>query len=342
MRDDAADTICLVGDFSPVLDEGYKNTAHAIAGWLTSRHHEVLRINVKELFSARSWTILTTGRPRILHIITQPTPSSLLLLRSLRARWPRVKTVVSALKPDRYLPAGTTHGWRKVLLSVADPDLVLVQSGRDLELLSPLNRRVAYLPNGVDTERFRPPRSGEKAELRTKYGLMAERPIALHVGHIRAERNLLSLADLPNSGVDVLVAGSLYMGENTQLLGKLDAAGIRVLAGYQPAVEELYRLADCYVFPVRPGNSLSMPLSILEAMATDLPIVTTPFSGVVHAFDTVRGVTMVSDAAGIPAAVTAALTDSRSPETRRAVLPMSWDTVTSELEHHYSLLSALA
>ena len=66
----------------------------------------------------------------------------------------------------------------------------------------------------------------------------------------------------------------------------LEAAGVRVLRENLPAIHELYQLADVYLFPVqRADAAMEIPLSVLEAMAVNLPIITTPFGRLTELFE---------------------------------------------------------
>jgi glycosyltransferase involved in cell wall biosynthesis len=69
-----------------------------------------------------------------------------------------------------------------------------------------------------------------------------------------------------------------------ELKDKLKQAGITIVDRYIPDIEEIYQLSDCYVFPVKKESSaISLPLSILEARACGLPVLTTDF-GSIQAF----------------------------------------------------------
>ena len=55
--------------------------------------------------------------------------------------------------------------------------------------------------------------------------------------------------------------------------------GVRVISQYLP-IAEAYHLADGYIFPARDEvAAIGLPLSVLEALACNLPVVATPFGG---------------------------------------------------------------
>jgi glycosyltransferase involved in cell wall biosynthesis len=327
--------ICLVGDFSEKLDEGYKNTGHYLSNNLAAAH-TVVRLNVKQIRTAAFWRAALKARPQIIHTIARPTNQSLLLTRLLARAHPRARTVVSALKADAYFANGQISTAQRRLVPAMRPDLVLVQNDEASTLFSTLGCAVSHLPNGVDLERFKPVFADRKRELRQKYGIDATRPVTLHVGHLEAARNLAALRTLPDAGIQVVVAGSLYMGTNHDVIRQLEAFGFQLFKGYQPHIEELYMLADCYVFTPRPGNSLTMPLSVLEAMACDLPVITTRFEGLVQAFDECPGFQFIDEGDAMLPRVQAALSAPR--RTREMVRPYSWQSVVDQLQNYYQEL----
>jgi glycosyltransferase involved in cell wall biosynthesis len=277
--------------------------------------------------------------PQIVHTIAQPTNNSLLLTRLLRQYWPHARSVVSALSADQYFPAAAIQRKHRLLMPLCRPDLVLVQSAHAAGLFAQLGCRVRFLPNGVDLKRFKPVGPDEKRMLRGKYGLDPDRPVVLHVGHLIPNRNLTALERLPGAGIQVLVAGSLYMGTHDDLIARLERSGYHVRKGYQPQVEELYALSDLYVFPLRPGNSLTTPLSILEAMACNLPVLATRFAGLEHAFPAGQGLQYIDDADDLLLPIQRALTLLSSGglqvNTREMVQGYSWASIADQLHAYY-------
>jgi glycosyltransferase involved in cell wall biosynthesis len=326
--------VFIVGDFSPDLDEGYKNTSHALAAHLESAC-DVVRINAKQFTATQMRRILALPRPDIIHTVAQPTHQSLLLTRGLQARWPSARTVVSALRADKYLSPEGVGLIHRAIARFARLDMILVQNDEARTAFSALGYNVRELGNGVDLERYRPPLEGEKQAIRAAFGLSPEGPLVLHVGHLEPDRNLLALKGLPRRGVDVAVAGSLYMGVHENLIANLVSAGYHVFKGYLPNVHELYRAADLYVFPLRPGNSLSMPLSVLEAMATNLRVITTRFSGLMHAFPEGNGLTFTDFKDDLVPDIERALAAPDTVSTRAMAEPYAWSAVVTRLTGIY-------
>jgi glycosyltransferase involved in cell wall biosynthesis len=158
--------------------------------------------------------------------------------------------------------------------------VVFVPSYASLLHLSDLSLRGELVPVGVDLAQFRPPHDGEKEALRHKHGVPQDATVYLHVGHLSPKRNvgvLSQLAALP--GAHVIVIGSTSTPEDSALRSGLEAAGVRVIREFVP-VEEFYRLADCYVFPVIDSEGcVEIPLSVVESLASGLPVIARPFGG---------------------------------------------------------------
>src|SRR5579875_1427841 len=212
------------------------------------------------------------------------------------------------------------------------PDLLLLPTDEDRRRALAAGLNAVCISGGVDLERFRPPRPGEKELLRRKWGLPLDRRILLHVGHLRAGRNLSALLPLAaTAGVTVVVVAIRHGGaESERLRADLAQGGVVLLEGYQPNVEELYRLADVYVFPTASReDAVAMPLSVLEALASDLPVVSLKFGALPERLGSAPGVYLVDTAAEL---VTRALeVRGREAATRRLAEPYAWSAIADRV-----------
>ncbi len=139
---------------------------------------------------------------------------------------------------------------------------------------------VRRLCAGVDAERFCPVSRQEKEALRKQYGLPEEKPIVLHVGHLKKGRNVAQLLRLSPQFHGVLVVSPHTAEEqDAQLkLQLLEKENITLIEDYIPQIQQIYQLSDVYLFPVVQEEScIDSPLSALEAAACGIPVVTTDF-----------------------------------------------------------------
>jgi glycosyltransferase involved in cell wall biosynthesis len=125
--------------------------------------------------------------------------------------------------------------------------------------------RLRYLPNGVDCDRFRP----------TTESRDDDAFVIGAVGGLRAEKDhatlLTALASMQHRGAVVELVGDgperAALAEQAQRLCIADRVG---LVGSLPDPAAAYRRFDCFCLPSRTEQ---MPLSLLEAMASGLPVV---------------------------------------------------------------------
>jgi len=219
---------------------------------------------------------ITSFLPEVIIYVPSPsdTVSSFLRAYALHRHAPRARIGMVALIPRRHA------GRLKVLLGATAPHVVFVPSYASLLHLSDLSLRGELVPVGIDLAQFRPPHEGEKEALRRAHGVPPDATVYLHVGHLSPKRNVGVLSRLAaEPGAYVIVIGSTSTPEDAAVRAGLEAAGVRVIREFVP-VEEFYRLADCYVFPVIDSEGcVEIPLSVLESLASGLPVIARPFGG---------------------------------------------------------------
>lgn len=140
--------------------------------------------------------------------------------------------------------------------------------------------RVIYLKTGVDAEKFAPVSEQKARELKIKHGFDPDRPIVLHVGHMKEGRNVSQLMKIDEKYQVLLVTSTLSKERQDLELKKrlLQCPQIRVMEGYIPCIEEIYQMSDVYFFPVQTaGHCIDVPLSCLEAAACNKPVITTEY-----------------------------------------------------------------
>ena len=223
------------------------------------------------------------------------------------------------------------------------PALAFVLSKKSARAMEEAGIRAAVVPLGVDSRIFRPPETGEREALRRKYGIGAEK-VMLHIGHITASRNLQLLKRALRPGRQVLVVASTSTQAQSEIAHDLGESQVKTISTFLENVEEIYRLADCYLFPTwHQTGAIEIPLSILEAMATNLAVVTTTFGGIPDMFAEGKGLFIASRESEFVEKIEKAL-GAGEVATRDLVKDLSWENAASrivdEMEKRSGMVSA--
>jgi glycosyltransferase involved in cell wall biosynthesis len=131
--------------------------------------------------------------------------------------------------------------------------------------------KIVNMHNGVDFELFHPPTAKRKIALRQKYNLPAEQTLALFVGRFVPKKGFRKLLHAVSEDYTIVFVGgnkpdSIKSNKQAIFLGSLS----------QKETAEIYRACDVFVLP---SEGEGFPLSIQEAMASGLPIITTDDHG---------------------------------------------------------------
>jgi len=275
--------IIFIGDFTGKGDEGLSQISKKISE-LVNDCYNVKNINTKDIFHIVTIVEIIKFKPDIIHYITGPTLRSFIILTILKlVLLNNVKTIVSATRPffrRKYFN----------LLKIFPIDLIFTQAKKWEIVFKKAAIDTVFLPNPIDTNKFKN-REFLHTGLRRKYNLPYNKKILLHIGHIKANRNLRVFVEkhdeLVKRNFQVVIVSSSYFAEDQKLMSELKASGVIILSDYFSNIEEIYSLADVYIFPVKGLEDnyfpegynevgvVDMPLTILEALAVGVPILST-------------------------------------------------------------------
>ncbi len=248
---------------------------------------------------------------------------SFLRARSLKRIQPSARVALVLTQGRRH-----TAPVRKLLHRLA-PDAVLCQSAATGRYLESIGITSTFLPSGVDLGRFQPVSAAERRRLRTRLGLPVDDYLVLHAGHLKHGRNTGLLGQLEGVGRGVMLAGR-SAGRDPRVKRHLEAQGVIVIDTYVERVEELYQAVDCYLFPVRETDAaMEFPLSVLEAMACDLPVVAHPYGGLPLALEPRDGLVFAESDDELIQAV--ARSKHVHSNTRQQATSFGWDKTAATL-----------
>ncbi len=174
---------------------------------------------------------------------------------------------VNGQKLRRVLTRRIALRWSDVVL----PSTVLLRAAREVWRLP--ERRLHHIPNGLDIGRFRP--EGPRAAL----PLTGAGPVIGTVAALRPEKNLsrllhaVALLRQGGEALQLLVVGDGPERSRLEALAAdLGISDSVLFAGHVPDPASTYRAMDLFVLS---SDTEQMPFSVIEAMASGLPVVAT-------------------------------------------------------------------
>jgi len=316
------------------MDEGMRNLSSLIAHHLEMKH-DVLFLDLRDVLSVEFWRKVKAFNPDIIHYLHGPTLKSFMITKILATYSDCSKTIMSAMRPIILRP----FAW---LLFFLKPNIILTQSLESENLFQRYGIRTQFFPSGVDVNRFFPVDDHKKKQLRRKYNLDESEFYILHIGSIKEGRNITFLKQFQNGGNSVIIVGAGNC-VNSQIYNSLSKLGCVIILRYIENIQELYNLSDCYIYPTVAGydflgrataDSIEMPLTVLEAMACNLPVITTRFGALPRVFDNGDGFYFIQTAEEVNDAITQIKSGAIS-ETRKKVMAVSHEDLMTQLEDIY-------
>ena len=224
------------------------------------------------------------------------------------------------------------------------PDIVFCYTETDEARLRDLGvrSRIAVVPNGIDTQRFRP--EGAESELITTEGL-----VVLYVGRLvegkRPGDAVRAVARLRETrpGVELFLCGEGPRREEVvRLADELGVGDAVHFLGYLPYDEmpKVYRAGDVLVLPSRAEG---MPRTVIEAMASGLPVVASDLEQVAPVVERAGVAVPVGDVAGFAAGLDGVLEGAHGDPRAVAEEGFDWaetvERTTAVLEELHSRTS---
>ena len=275
---------------NPPYDEGIKKTVYNLFLDLDKNYN--LEVICRYGFKKRNINIVQTNAlyysKEVKSLIRKFKPDTIIYLpfqSSTFASYLRLKVfsylaikkkvILIALQPK------PLKSWQKFIVNFIKPSMAFTPSPLLHEYWNNIKVKNQLIPLLTNLTIFKPLTENREA-LREKYNLPVDAFIISHMGHLNEGRNLKTLIPLQEEGNQVVVVSS--SSTPTDALG-LDSlkdflvnSGIIILDRYIENIEEIYQLSDLYIFPVMKKNSsIGMPLSVLEARACLVPVLTTNY-----------------------------------------------------------------
>jgi glycosyltransferase involved in cell wall biosynthesis len=294
LRDQGVEVSFLVEDLGPEWRDGGRYEGFAVQSFSLQQPGKLRKLRGLAKFSLHVWK--NRARFDLFHVHGGGHVNLFLSwwVRRLTGRPTILKLTLDGFDSPEAVRAGRWGRLGLAAMRRASGIVAMTKGQHDKCLKAGLRGRLALIPNGVDTGRFRPAQAQEKSGLRAKHGLPASAPVMLYVGSLEERKgtDLLFQAwiALKRKWPDLflLCAGNFTgIANSRKKLGAflhergvdpacLDAPDLRLLNRVED-VEELFRLADVFVFPSwREGFGTVQ----IEAMASGLPCVVYDVPGI--------------------------------------------------------------
>lgn len=325
--------VCYMGDYSGHLDEGIKNISYHLSHEY-SGHIVITRSDISKIYALSFWRTFYKNKPDIIHYLAGPSLFSLVIANIMK-RIARSRLIISATHP-------AIGNYSYNIARFFRPDLILTQSDDHRYFFENIGFNVRHLANGVDLDTFHMVTNEEKNRIRNKYGFSKDDFVILHVGHMTRKRGLNVLEyirkNIQDENLRFLLIISTHAKIDKSIERTMNDLGCLIYKGYFENIEDFYHLSDLYIFPVVEGNSVATPLSVLEAIACGLPVISRKFGSLSKMFDENDGLYIFHDCKSLLNIINN-IKNNRDLNNRSAyrnkIHMYSWSRVKSELEEIY-------
>ena len=282
--------ILITEDVSFPIDEGIKKYSFKIVEYFNKRMGSYTFTNEfnKELknqlklpqnklfFSFKFYKALMKLEGDILYIPNSSSTLASFIRLKIIEIFTRKRTVLISIQKRSH------SNWQKKLIKVLlKPSLIFVFSDREKKYYEELNINTEMTSIGVNIDKFSMVTDEKRKKLRVKYNVNPDKKVVCHVGHINEARNIRMLKNLVSNSCEVVIIGSTCFDSDEALKLDLESNGVILISDYIENIGEIYQMLDAYIFPVKIDNAvIEFPLSILEAMSCNIPILSTKFGSI--------------------------------------------------------------
>lgn len=250
--------IHIIGTVNGKTNEGMRNIATHLAKEF-EKEHTVLYSGLKQIPQ-----ILVNAKKADVTFIFARANKLVYCLATIVTIISRNTWIVLVQKPDvKFMSRNNKRPLKCNYLSLTKGDIQEVKTAYGMK------KELFHI--GIKAEKFAPVSPDKQKELKMKYGFDPQIPLVIHVGHCSKGRGLEDFIKIHNVQRLVVASG---MFEDERVVHTLDCAGVKIIKGYLENVEEIYQMADAYLFPTQSAEFvISIPLSITEALSCGVPVI---------------------------------------------------------------------
>lgn len=272
------------------------------------------------------------GVPVVLSTVLHPPWTRLQELRARLASWCAGQVSGGTLS--------TTHAQIRICLeraqaviALGERERAMLESGYGVR-----SDKLHVVPNGIKSAFF----SAGADLFRERFGI--DGPYALNVASVNDYKNQRTALEALKGIIPLVVIGPCS-AQNRDYLERLEESGgswfryLGPLDNEDPALPSAYAGASLFVLPSR---TEVQPISALEALAADCPVIITAN----HSLDIIEGTELLTevsptDSKALAAAARSVLGRSREPGAIRSrVEHLTWDAVAEQLSSVYSVVAS--
>lgn len=250
--------IHVIGTVNGQVNEGMRNIATHLAGEF-EKENTVLYSGLKQI----PQIVLNSTRADVTMIFARAN-KLVYSLASMVTKLCKNTWIVLVQKPDAdFMEKNNRRPLKCSYLSIIESDM------RDVKIVS--GRKKKLFSVGVKADKFAPVSAEQQKKLKQMYGFDPSKPLVIHVGHCSKGRGLEDFAKI-HTAQRMVVASGMFEDENVVRI--LSDAKVKIHKGYIENVEEVYQMADAYLFPTRSAEFvISIPLSVMEALSSGVPVI---------------------------------------------------------------------